>query len=159
MKLTFGKYKNKKIEEVFKDDKRYFMWLSNQELTSKKLRETINNLLLKERMKFSTETFITFGKYKGKTLAELIESDYSYSLWIIENTKDEDLGDELKDLISNNYKIISSIESEYQISGESFDVVEIEGYEYLYTTKRWCDGFYDIYKIYRKISDDDKLPF
>jgi uncharacterized protein (DUF3820 family) len=82
-KLYGGKHKGKTIDELREEDPQYLIWLISQpnngdqyEKYNKKLTEAI-------RTSFKEKPWIlTFGKYKGKTLKEVVIIDSYYMTWL-----------------------------------------------------------------------------
>jgi len=50
LKINFGKHKGRTLEEIYKDDKQYFMWLKNNEKTDGKLKRACEDILLNENV-------------------------------------------------------------------------------------------------------------
>ncbi|MBE5813437.1 MAG: hypothetical protein E7314_07345 [Clostridiales bacterium] len=50
-KMNFGKYKGKTLEEIYKEDKSYLVWLKNNEKTDEKIKKACDNLLIEENAK------------------------------------------------------------------------------------------------------------
>ena len=51
IKISFGKHKGRTLEEVYKEDKQYFMWLKNNEKTDEKLKRACEEMLLQADVK------------------------------------------------------------------------------------------------------------
>ena len=59
IKISFGKHKGRTLEEIYKDDKSYFMWLKNNEKTDEKLRKACEEVLVSEDVsKVGKEDFL-----------------------------------------------------------------------------------------------------
>lgn len=50
-KINFGKHKGRTLEEIYKDDRQYFMWLKNSEKTEEKLKKACESILADENFK------------------------------------------------------------------------------------------------------------
>ncbi len=82
--INFGKYKNQDVEDVFKKDPNYCVWLMRQPTLSTEddpVRE-----LLKKKLFDSDAYYMTWGKYKGQALKVIAATDYKYIEWLKENT-------------------------------------------------------------------------
>ena len=44
-KINFGKHKGRTLEEIYKEDKQYFMWLKNNDKTEDRLKKACENIL------------------------------------------------------------------------------------------------------------------
>jgi len=95
--VPFGKHKGKRFEEVALDarnDLRYM--LDNFDLDGD-LRATLLHHL--EVTKATAVITIGFGKYRGKTPAEVAQTDPAYLTWLLNNA--ERLDDETREAINN----------------------------------------------------------
>ncbi len=95
--IPFGKHKGKRFEEVAieaRNDLKYMM--ENFDLDGD-LRATFNHYL--ESTKATAVITIGFGKYRGKTPAEVAVSDPQYLTWLLNNA--ERLDDETREAITN----------------------------------------------------------
>jgi exodeoxyribonuclease X len=95
--VPFGKHKGKRFEEVAfeaRNDLRYM--LENFDL-DQDLRMTLNHYL--ESTKSSAVITIGFGKYRGKTPAEVAQTDPGYLTWLLNNA--ERLDTETREAINN----------------------------------------------------------
>lgn len=54
-KINFGKHKGRTLEEVYKEDRQYFMWLKNNEKTEWKLKKACENILADEKLDSKNE--------------------------------------------------------------------------------------------------------
>ena len=45
IKINFGKHKGRTLEEIYKEDKQYFLWLKNNENTDEKLKRACEDML------------------------------------------------------------------------------------------------------------------
>ena len=86
--INFGKYKGKTIREVIGIDWQYIKWatIDSQNLLANvdqitKYHESIGRLL-------SPDSVISFGKYKGQTIAEIRQNDLQYLQWMEECNED-----------------------------------------------------------------------
>lgn len=78
--IRFGKYKNQDVREVYNDSKKsYFQWLLNQPLlnTTPFVKEFLENKLIDK-----DAIYLSFGKYKGKTLDYIKQNDESYIYYL-----------------------------------------------------------------------------
>lgn len=50
LRINFGKHKGRTLEEIYKDDKQYFMWLKNNEKTDEKLKRACENIVTEENV-------------------------------------------------------------------------------------------------------------
>jgi uncharacterized protein (DUF3820 family) len=80
--LDFGKYKNRMIGDVFSEDKNYCQWLYNSPMT--KTNENIFNFL-ETKFKDKNDIYLTFGKYKNKSLSWILEHDKKYIMYLKSN--------------------------------------------------------------------------
>ena len=95
--IPFGKHKGKRFEEVALDarnDLRYM--LENFDLDGD-LRATLVHYL--DGTKATAVITIGFGKYRGKTPAEVAQTDPAYLAWLLNNA--ERLDDETREAINN----------------------------------------------------------
>lgn len=77
--IDFGKYKNRMIGDIFVDDKSYCQWLYSSPMT-----QTNEKLykFLESKFKDKNEIYLTFGKYKNKSLSWISENDSKYILYL-----------------------------------------------------------------------------
>lgn len=95
--VPFGKHKGKRLEEVAveaRNDLKYM--LENFDL-DQDLRATLNHYL--ESTRGNAVVTIGFGKYRGKTPAEVAQTDPDYLVWLLNNA--ERLDDETREAINN----------------------------------------------------------
>lgn len=50
IKINFGKHKGRTLEEIYKEDKQYFMWLKNNNKLEEKLKKACENILMMEEV-------------------------------------------------------------------------------------------------------------
>ncbi|EGZ29638.1 hypothetical protein PHYSODRAFT_468259 [Phytophthora sojae] len=81
--LTFGKYKNTPIEEVFTSDPGYCRWMLNQ--PSLNISEEIKIFLHSKFLTNDNSYMMSWGKYKGKTLKQISRTDSNYIDWLRKN--------------------------------------------------------------------------
>ncbi|DAZ93876.1 TPA: hypothetical protein N0F65_008142 [Lagenidium giganteum] len=87
--LNFGKYKGKTIEEVFDMDRNYCAWLLPEEILIGHLPDI--RKFLEEKLEDADMTMIMkWGKYKGKSIKWIHDSDKSYLDWLLTNKYAED---------------------------------------------------------------------
>ena len=60
-----------------------------------------NVMFVKASIPIGENSIFTFGKFKGKTISEVIDSDPRYVAWVVKNVKWFNLDDELKDKLRN----------------------------------------------------------
>ena len=73
--LEFGKYKNLNIEDVYNKDINYAQWLYRNTLT--KQYDDIYNFL-DNKFKNKNLIYLSFGKYKNKSIDWVLENDKNY---------------------------------------------------------------------------------
>jgi uncharacterized protein (DUF3820 family) len=82
--ITFGKYKNKEIAEVYVSDLGYTKWLYTQELilgSKPGIKE-----FLRSKFEGSDMSYVMrFGKYKNKTIVWIKNNDPKYIDWLQKN--------------------------------------------------------------------------
>jgi uncharacterized protein (DUF3820 family) len=88
-KLWFGKYKGELLEDVIRKDVSYVRWCYDQEMIelSAEYRELIKVKCDDDgvQCEHDEHTAMPIGKYKGKTVGELVEEDPAYLVWALEN--------------------------------------------------------------------------
>jgi uncharacterized protein (DUF3820 family) len=103
MKYTFnfGKHKNLDIDEVYEIDPQYLDWLYKRpsSLSDKNLYDA-----LESKLKDKNTIYLSFGKYKNKSIHWVYENDKKYILWIRGN---EYVQTKMKDLyqIANSFDL------------------------------------------------------
>ena len=80
--IQFGKYKGKNIIDEFEKNKTYFIWCFNQPFI-KKYEEIYK--FLESEIKEPNEIYLTFGKYKNKSLSWIKENDEKYIYYLKTN--------------------------------------------------------------------------
>lgn len=77
--IDFGKYKNRMIGDIFVEDKAYCRWLysSLMSQSNEKLYK-----FLESKFKDKDDIYLTFGKYKNKSLTWISENDRKYILYL-----------------------------------------------------------------------------
>ena len=80
--IQWGKFKGKNIIDIFDDNKSYFAWCFSQPFI-KKYDEIYN--FLEEQIKDPNETFMTWGKYKNKSLTWIKANDDKYISYLKTN--------------------------------------------------------------------------
>lgn len=84
MELNFGKYNGQNITDVYNNDKNYCVWLYKQtQLLEDKdeIRDFLRSKLINP-----DSYYMTWGKYKGRSLHEIEAIDAKYLDWLRENT-------------------------------------------------------------------------
>jgi uncharacterized protein (DUF3820 family) len=97
--LTFGKYKNKEISQVWEENKSYCQWLYTQPMI--KNHPEIYKFL-DDNLKNKKDYYMTFGKYKNKPLSWIIENDSKYILYLKGN-------DYVKENLTKLYEIVNKL--------------------------------------------------
>ena len=91
--VTFGKYKNKSIEEIYAIDKSYVMWLSEnayQEALKKTVKDFLGDKKQEDKIiKKDGKLVINFGKFYGKTLMEAYKEKPRYMNWMLRTFEDD----------------------------------------------------------------------
>ena len=90
--MPFGKHKGKRIEEVAVSERRSLSYMLETFDLDQDLRYSFEYYY--ERMKGKASLIISFGKYKGKSPADVIKEDRSYLEWM--HNKAENIAVELK---------------------------------------------------------------
>lgn len=80
MNLTFGKYKNESVDEVFNKDPSYLNWLKTQPFI--KDNKELIDYIEKKLVDFNDEYIMKWGKYKNKSLSQINEIDNKYIQWL-----------------------------------------------------------------------------
>ena len=95
--IPFGKHKGKRFEEVAIDARNDLKYMIENFDLDGDLRATLLHHM--EATKGTAAITIGFGKYRGKTPAEVAVSDPAYLTWLINNA--ERLDDETREVINN----------------------------------------------------------
>lgn len=81
MTIDFGKYRSKSFQEVYGFDPRYCRWLYTQELILTRNPEL--KAFLDEKFRGADVSYEpTFGKYKGRTINQILLLDRQYLEWL-----------------------------------------------------------------------------
>lgn len=80
--LEFGKYKNKDIESVFKEDINYCKWLYTNPLTKN---YTGVYDFLHSKFHNNNLIYLSFGKYRNRSVDWIIENDKNYIYYLRSN--------------------------------------------------------------------------
>lgn len=97
--ITFGKHKNKSIDQIYEENPQYLQWLFSRD-TVKENQELYDNL--KSKLINKNDYYLNFGKYKNKPLSWILENDSKYIIWLRGNTY-------VKENIPNLYKIVCGL--------------------------------------------------
>jgi len=95
--MRYGKYKNDNItiEEIYNKDPSYCLWLYKQPMV--KHYEDIYNFLHEQFKHKEGLIYLTFGKYKNKSVDWIVENDPNYIYYLKSNqyvqTKLKDLAE------------------------------------------------------------------
>jgi len=93
--MVFGKHKGKRIEEVALNDRRSIEYMLGAFDLDKDMRHSFEYWM--EKTRGDVVVKLGFGKYRGKTPAEIAEVDMGYLKWLYE--KAENISDELREAI------------------------------------------------------------
>ena len=78
--ISFGKYKSQNINDILKTNPAYCQWaLNHAEYLNEDQKKIINNAIKTD------DIFITFGKYKGKSLKWIVANDNKYTTYLKNN--------------------------------------------------------------------------
>ncbi|KAG6946970.1 hypothetical protein JG687_00016403 [Phytophthora cactorum] len=82
--LSFGKYKNFTIHEVYDKDPSYCRWLRNQKMLIEDTDSDISKFLASKFANGSDDGsyLLNFGKYKGKSVKQVFAIDKQYLQWL-----------------------------------------------------------------------------
>lgn len=81
MIIDFEKYRSKSFDEVYQLDPRYCRWLYTQELILTRSPEL--KAFLDEKFKGTDMSYqLTFGKYRGRTINQVLLMDRQYLEWL-----------------------------------------------------------------------------
>ena len=78
-KIYFGKYKNKTIDDLVKEDPKYLLWLAKQGWVKDNIIEAIGEA--------HGRIELTFGRHAGEYLNTVQESDPSYYQWLLKDSR------------------------------------------------------------------------
>lgn len=95
--IPFGKHKGKRFEEVAIDARNDLKYMLENFDLDGDLRATLLHYM--QATKATAVVTIGFGKYKGKTPAEVAQSDPAYLTWLLNNA--ERLDDETREAITD----------------------------------------------------------
>ena len=95
--IPFGKHKGKRFEEVAHEARNDLKYMVENFDLDGDLRATLNHYLVST--KANAVITIGFGKYRGKTPAEVAATDPGYLTWLLNNA--ERLDDETREAINN----------------------------------------------------------
>lgn len=84
MEFEFGKFKNKSVEQVFQENPNYCQWVYNQPMLKDSQPEIYE--FLKSKLINKNDYYMTFGKYKNKSMSWIIQNDPKYIYWLRGNT-------------------------------------------------------------------------
>lgn len=156
MTLTFGKYKNKSIEEVYSTDKSYILWLSENAYHDA-LKETVKKFLesknVEDKLIKKNGTYvINFGKFYGKSLMVAYKDKPRYMNWMLRTFEDDELVqtvvneflDHMK-VVNKRVKAISKVRED-RIIKEKFDAANKLAADINNLNK---DNFYIVSKIFK----------
>jgi len=94
MEMSFGKHRGRLISEIVEEDPSYLQWLLSQ------TEEPDASGRLLEVAEYVREYFpevegtamVSFGKYRGMALSQLVKEDPDYCGWILDTAAQEDAG-------------------------------------------------------------------
>jgi hypothetical protein len=111
IKITFGKYKNKTIEEIYLLDKSYVFYLSNnayQDVLKKAIQDFIDSKKSEDKLiKKENGYVINFGKYYGKSLMVAYKDKPRYMNWMLRTFKDDELVQTVVTDFLNHMKMVN----------------------------------------------------
>lgn len=82
MILEFGKFKNRPIDKVYEENVSYCQWLYKQPMI-KNYEEVYN--FLHNKFHNNNDYYMTFGKYKNKSISWIKENDSKYIYYLKSN--------------------------------------------------------------------------
>lgn len=97
--FTGGKYKDKTIQQVYDCDPGYLIWVKNDPNSRKyngalvRAIERLPGLEQWEPAAFNPDAPLTFGKFKGCIMADIVQKEPGYIQWLSENARDAGLQD------------------------------------------------------------------
>ncbi len=110
-KISFGKYKNSSIYEVFIKDPQYIGWLSKESFMDDVRVAALHVIAGKPIPQPEApapvdavlgDFKITFGKHKGKTMGEIYLIDSSYIRWLSKESYMENVKENAQAIIDND---------------------------------------------------------
>jgi len=109
VKITFGKYKNQYVEDIYNKDIYYIEWIIKNidRKNNKEIFEEIYKLKINNKKEYE----FTFGKYKNKKITDVIKNDKEYIKWIIKNST---MNENIKAIIKNEYEEYKDIKKQEQ---------------------------------------------
>lgn len=138
VRFTFGKHSGRTVAEVYSSDSSYIDWflkqngfkfkyrLIYQEITrlgANNFIPTNHTVINKEQKDVSTTEF-TFGKHKGKTVADVYHNDRSYIDWLTKQpdftTKHKNIQEAIAYCQTNMVKVV---ENEHHIDFQYGDII------------------------------------
>ncbi|AFD55227.1 exodeoxyribonuclease X C-terminal domain-containing protein [Riemerella anatipestifer] len=82
--FNFGKYKGKKVKDVWLEDKEYCIWLINSSRYEGWRSSALHIYNELERLNNGNDIlFFSFGKYKGESVNDILKSDRQYCEWLL----------------------------------------------------------------------------
>ncbi len=102
--MVFGKHKGKRIEEVALNDRRSIEYMLSTFDLDEDMKHSFAYWM--EKTRGDVVVSLGFGKYKGKTPAQIGELDRGYLKWLYE--KAENISDELREAIKVAYEAQSA---------------------------------------------------
>lgn len=96
MLFEFGKYANREIEDICKEDIGYVKWCCAQPFINDEVKDLI-------KANIDVEKYVmSFGKYKNKTIDHIRTVDKKYIEWLSANTKLLESLPDLQEALNNN---------------------------------------------------------
>lgn len=97
--IQFGKYKGQNFLDILENNKAYCKWLHSQALIMKSNPMFLK--LLDVEFKDKNEYYLTFGKYKNKSLTYINNTDKKYITYLKFNDYVNENLQELKNALTN----------------------------------------------------------
>lgn len=92
--ITFGKYRNQDIEDIFETDIYYCKWMYRQKMLLDQ-NPDIKHFLQLKLVGTDTSYVMPYGKFKGLSLDKIYTINPNYIDWLKSNCKNESLMNEL----------------------------------------------------------------
>lgn len=106
MILNFGKYKDRNIDDIVKEDPNYFKFLMMEDwfrINYKDIHERLQELIT------DTSIYMPWGKYKFMSLESIVKKDAPYINWLVKN---EYVQTQCKDILKASIKILEELNAE-----------------------------------------------
>lgn len=83
MKFNFGKYKDRMVDEIMDIDPSYCKWLYGLDVTKDRSPDLYK--MLDDRFKDDNNTYMSWGKHKGRSIQWIKDNDENYFNWLKDN--------------------------------------------------------------------------